>query len=94
MNTLYDFVILLSGNSYTCCVEKDAIKGVELALVEALNHPEKTVCLKDGNRSAQLRPGAIMGWYYKPHEKSTQEKMLETFKNAVEPPEDNWKTGE
>ncbi len=94
MNTLYDFVILLSGNSYICCVEKDSIKALEYSLVEALNNPSKTICLKDGNRSAQSRPSAILGWYSKPHEKSPQDKMLDVMKKAIEPPEDNWKTVE
>jgi len=95
MNTqLYDFVILLPGNSYICYVTKNDIKNLELSLVEAIKNPTKTVCITDGNRSAQLKPDAISGWYYKPHEQSAQEKMLEVVKKAVEPPEENWKNSE
>lgn len=88
---IYDLVILLPGNSYICYIEKSQIQNIEKSIVDQLNKPDQMLKLNDGNRTAQIRPSSILGWYFKPHEKPIGEKMLDVVKKVVEPPEESWK---
>jgi hypothetical protein len=89
---LYDLVIMLPGNSYiTCFEEVDVPKMEDIISVSVNANPPQLLVLKDGNRTAHIKPTAILGWYFKPHEKAMQEKMYEVVKKAIEPPEDDWK---
>jgi hypothetical protein len=88
---LYDLVIMMPGNSYITAVEPSQIRAMDEAIENAVKKGDAILKFQDGNRHAQIRVGAISGWYFKPHEKSVQEKVLDTIQRAVDPPEDNWK---
>jgi len=88
---LYDFVIMMPGNSYITCVEESQIKTMDESVDNAVKKGDAILQFSDGRRRAKIRVGAISGWYFKPHEKSVQEKVLDTIQRAVDPPEDNWK---
>jgi len=88
---LYDFVIMMPGNSYITHVKESQIKSMDESVENAVKKGDAILRFSDGNRHAQIRVGAITGWYFKPHEKSVQEKVLDTIQRAVDPPEDSWK---
>jgi hypothetical protein len=88
---LYDFVILMPGNSYTLCVSEDRLESTVNAIIATLKTPGHIFQIKGENRETQIRGESIYGWYYKPHEKTVQEKLLDGMNKVIEPPEDDWK---
>ena len=91
MNNMYDLVIMLPGNTYTANVEKSLIPNVDKIISDALKTPDALLKLDDGERSLQLRPSTILGWYFKKHTQTPQERMLDIVEKSIEPPEDDWK---
>jgi hypothetical protein len=91
---LYDFVVLLNGNNYISYVPENDVETLNESMVKALADSQKTLTLINGKRVAQIRSEAVLGWYFKPHEQNVQEKLLDTIKKQIDPPEDGWKHAE
>jgi hypothetical protein len=101
METIYDFVILLAGgHAYVIPQTQEQCKilhaNIERLCAEA---PDRWICLEDEHRIARLHPKAIAGWYFQPHQKSTQEQVLELTKRMEKKMPDpgegeDWKHGE
>jgi len=89
---LYQLVLLLPGNTYCCNVEEKDIPSMEKSVLDIMDNPTLSLKLKYDKRNAYIRSSSILGFYFKPYEKSTDKQVLDLLKIVAQPPEDNWKT--
>ena len=90
---LYDFTLLLPGNTYVMVVKQSEAEEFNEKVKDAIKKPDALLTFESGNKTSNIRAGSIFGWYYNPHEKSFQEQALNAINKSIDPPEDDWKNG-